>query len=78
MAIVDFTFVIKKNVKNAHAYFRRAFSYKALKQYDLAAEDFETAKALDPENQLLVVNYKKLGTVKYIVLCKPGEEKVFI
>jgi len=29
-AIEDFTEVIKKNPKNAHAYFRRAFSYKKL------------------------------------------------
>ena len=27
----DFDVVIKKNPKNAHAYFRRAFSLKALK-----------------------------------------------
>lgn len=30
-AVEDFSLVIKKNPKNAHAYFRRAFSYKALK-----------------------------------------------
>ena len=30
-AVVDFDVVIKKNPKNAHAYFRRAFSLKALK-----------------------------------------------
>jgi hypothetical protein len=30
-AVEDFTVVIKKNPKNAHAYFRRAFSNKALK-----------------------------------------------
>jgi len=29
-AIKDFTTVIKKNPKNARAYFRRAFSYKRL------------------------------------------------
>jgi len=29
-AIADFTEVIKKNPKNAHAYFRRAFSYKRI------------------------------------------------
>lgn len=31
MAVADFDVVIKKNPKNAHAYFRRAFSLKALK-----------------------------------------------
>ena len=30
-AVEDFDVVIKKNSKNAHAYFRRAFSLKALK-----------------------------------------------
>jgi tetratricopeptide (TPR) repeat protein len=30
-AIEDFSNVIKKNPKNAHAYFRRAFSHKTLK-----------------------------------------------
>lgn len=30
-AVEDFSAVIKKNPKNAHAHFRRAFSYKALK-----------------------------------------------
>jgi len=29
-AVIDFTAVIKSNPKNAHAHFRRAFSYKSL------------------------------------------------
>ena len=49
-AIEDFSLVIKKNPKNAHAYFRRAFSYKAIKKYTEAADDFEKAKDLDPLN----------------------------
>jgi hypothetical protein len=32
-AVEDFNLVIKKNPKNAHAHFRRAFSHKALKNY---------------------------------------------
>lgn len=40
-AVEDFTLLIKKNPKNAHAYFRRAFSNKALKVdhliYDLSS-----------------------------------------
>lgn len=76
-AIDDFSLVIKKNPKNAHAYFRRAFSQKALKRYSEAADDFEMAKALDPLNQKLVINYKKLSGITCIVLCKPGEEKIF-
>lgn len=69
--------VIKRNPKNAHAYFWRAFSQKALKFYDWAADDFEEAKALDPLDPQLVVNYKKLQGMTCIVLCRPGEEKVF-
>ena len=57
-AVEDFTVVIKKNPKNAHAYFRRGFSNKALKKYAEAAEDFEKAKELDPLNPRLVINYK--------------------
>ena len=30
-AVEDFTVVIRRNLKNAHAHFRRAFSLKALK-----------------------------------------------
>ena len=33
MAVEDFNLVIKKNPKNAHAHFRRAFSHKSLKNY---------------------------------------------
>lgn len=76
-AVEDFSSVIKKNPKNAHAHFRRAFSYKSLKMYSQAADDFEKAKELDPLNPKMVVNYKKLKGITCIVLCKPGEEKIF-
>lgn len=76
-AVEDFTVVINRNPKNAHAHFRRAFSLKSLKKFAEAAEDFEQAKELDPLNPKMVVNYKKLKGVSCIVLCEPGEEKVF-
>ena len=76
-AVKDFNDVIKRNPKNAHAVFRRAFTYKALKKFALAADDFESAKNLDPINQKLVVNYKQLKSVNCIVLCEPGEEKLY-
>ena len=76
-AVDDFSLLIKKNPKNAHAHFRRAFSYKALGYFTEAANDFEQAKSLDPLNPKMVVNYKKLKGVTCIVLCKPGEEKVY-
>ena len=49
-AVTDFDTVIKRNPKNAHAYFRRAFSLKALKDFAKAADDFEMAKNIDPLN----------------------------
>lgn len=39
-AVEDFNAVIKRNPKNAHAHFRRAFSLKALKRFAEAADDF--------------------------------------
>lgn len=36
-AVNDFDVVIAKNPKNAHAYFRRAFSHKMLGFYEEAA-----------------------------------------
>lgn len=76
-AVADFNVVLKKNSKNAHAYFRRAFSQKSLKNYSAAADDFEKAKELNPMDPKLVINYKKLKGVTCIVLCRPGEEPTF-
>ncbi len=85
-SVADFNQVIQHNPKNAHAYFRRAFSLKALKvsnifitlqRYAEAADDFEKAKDLSPLDPKMVVNYKKLKGVSCIVLCEPGEEPLF-
>lgn len=76
-AVDDFGAVIERNTRNAHAYFRRAFSLKALKRYAEAADDFERAKELAPLDPKMVVNYKKLKGVGCIVLCEPGEEPLF-
>lgn len=59
-ALDDYCDVIKLQPKNSHAYFGRAFAYKALKEYDKAAEDFEKAKELDPFNPRLIINAKKI------------------
>jgi Flp pilus assembly protein TadD len=77
-AVEDFNHVLSKNNKNAHAYFRRAFSLKAMKDFTQAAEDFERAKELDPMNPHMLINHKQLKNVKCIVLCEPGKEKLFI
>jgi Tfp pilus assembly protein PilF len=76
-AVDDFTKVIKMCPRNAHAFFRRAFSLKSLKEFQRAAEDFEKAVKLDPLNPALIVNYKQLKDVSCIVLCEPGEEPTF-
>jgi len=73
-AIVDFTRVLQIHPKSAHAYFRRAFAYKALGNFENSANDFETAKAISPENPLLVVNYLQLYQTPVIELCKAGQE----
>ena len=74
MALKDFTEVIKYQPKNSHAYFGRAFTYKALKDYYKAAEDFEKARDLEPGNPKLVVNSKMIYPIRFIKICEPGEE----
>uniref|UniRef100_K3WGC9 Uncharacterized protein n=1 Tax=Globisporangium ultimum (strain ATCC 200006 / CBS 805.95 / DAOM BR144) TaxID=431595 RepID=K3WGC9_GLOUD len=76
-AIDDFNFVIRHNPNNAHAYFRRGFAHKSLGNLQGAASDFETAKLLDPTNLQLVVNYREIKDTECVVLCAPGEERVF-
>lgn len=76
-ALKDFNMVILANPNNAHAYFRRGFLHKTFGNLSLAADDFETAKMLDPENPNLLVQYKMLHDTECIVLCPPGEEPIF-
>lgn len=76
-SIADFDIVIERNYKNAHAYFRRAFCHKSLGNYDRAAEDFERARALDPNNPNLAINYRNIGDVECIILVDAGREPVF-
>ena len=71
----DYIEVIKYQPRNSHAYFGRAFAYKALKKYDESAEDFDKAKELDPMNPNIIINPKKIYDIKYIKLCNPGEEQ---
>ena len=73
-ALRDFNQVIKHNPTNAHAHFRRAFVHKALGHLEAAADDFEVAKMLDPDNPHLIVNYKTLHDTECIILCRPGDE----
>jgi tetratricopeptide (TPR) repeat protein len=76
-ALEDFTAVIDVCPRHAHALFRRGFAWKAKREYERAADDFEAAKAADPGNPHLVVNYSQLHEVECIVLCAAGEEPDF-
>ena len=74
-ALKDFNEVVKYQPQNANAYFGRAFTYKALRNYLKAAEDFDKARELEPNNPKLIVNYKKIYEIRFIKLCSPGEEQ---
>ena len=50
-ALQDFTRVLEMQPTNARALFRRAFSFKALKCYEEAAEDFEAAREFDASEE---------------------------
>mmetsp|Transcript_34158 Transcript_34158/g.90254 ORF Transcript_34158/g.90254 Transcript_34158/m.90254 type:complete len:96 (+) Transcript_34158:243-530(+) len=73
-ALAEFNRVLMAQPKNAHAYFRRAFSLKALGRYEEAAGDLETAKAMSPDDPMLVVNYLQLHRTDAIELCRAGQE----
>lgn len=73
-AIQDFDDVIQTEPHNVSAYFARGFSYKALKQFDQAVQDFHTAQKLNPNDERLTLNYAKISTIDYIQLQKPGFE----
>jgi tetratricopeptide (TPR) repeat protein len=73
-ALSDFNMVLSHQTANQNAYLGRGFTYKALKKYQLAANDFEQAKILDPLNPKLQLNYLKIHGVQYIKLCEPGFE----
>jgi hypothetical protein len=41
-------------------------SRQAVQRYDLAANDFETAKLLKPDNPNFSLNYRSINNVEYI------------
>jgi len=73
-ALRDFSKVLEAQPNNARAYFRRGFSFKALRFYEEAAEDFEAAKECEPQDTRFVVNYRKLHNVQAINLGPSGHE----
>ena len=70
----DFNAVLALQPANAHALFRRGFLWKRLKHYEQAAQDFEDAKKLAPENPAMWLDYNRIGEMELIELCLPGEE----
>ncbi|EER06235.1 tetratricopeptide repeat protein, tpr, putative [Perkinsus marinus ATCC 50983] len=73
-ALKDFCEVLRWQPLNSRALFRRAFSFKALKMFDEAAEDFEAARELEPDDIRFVVDYKKIADFETVTLCPAGHE----
>ncbi|KAF4702973.1 hypothetical protein FOZ63_000098, partial [Perkinsus olseni] len=73
-ALRHFSEVLRWQPLNARAMFRRAFSFKALKMFDEAAEDFEAARELEPNDMRFVVNYKKIADYEAVTLGPAGYE----
>ena len=65
-AIDEFSNSIQEEPSNAHAIFRRAWSYKALEEYVLAGDDFETSKRMKPSDPNFAIDYKKIGQFEYM------------
>uniref|UniRef100_A0A0G4IFW0 UDP-N-acetylglucosamine--peptide N-acetylglucosaminyltransferase SPINDLY n=1 Tax=Chromera velia CCMP2878 TaxID=1169474 RepID=A0A0G4IFW0_9ALVE len=73
-ALQDFSVVLDMQPSNARALFRRAFSYKALRAFEDAAEDFESARKFAPDDPRMVLNYQKIHDVPCISLGPAGHE----
>ena len=65
-ALVDFDEVVRLQEDNAHAYFRRAWSHKALQNLENAASDFEKAKSLCPTDPNFFISYKQVHIYEYV------------
>jgi len=74
-AIDDFNAVIRMKPDDDRACFRRGWSYKSLGLYELAAEDFEKAKSINPRQKLYNLNYRLIGDIETIILLPPGKER---
>ena len=74
-AILDFSAVVRLCPNDDRAVFRRAWSYKSLGLYESAAEDFHTARMLNPSEKMYALNYQNIGDVETIVLRPSGEER---
>ena len=75
-AVTDFTQVVKLNPLDHRAIFRRGWSFKALGMFLAAADDFERAKEIKPEERVYKLNYRAIGNLECIILGKAGEEAI--
>ena len=57
-AIADFTSVLSVDPLNTDAFFRRGVSLRLLKLYEAAAEDFLTAREIQPDDATFHLNFK--------------------
>ena len=74
-AIAAFSRVLSVQPGNAHALYRRGFTFRALGRYSEAAADFEAAKRSEPHNAALWLNYLDLGGDDLLEICRPGQEQ---
>ncbi|KAF4657577.1 hypothetical protein FOL47_008384 [Perkinsus chesapeaki] len=73
-ALRAFSAVLDLQPLNARAMFRRAFSFKALKMFEEAAEDYEAARELEPDDVRFVIDYRKIAEVEAVTLGPAGHE----
>jgi len=78
LAVEEFGKSIEADQANAHAYFRRAWSQKALGNYVEAGSDFETAKKLRSNDPNFQIDYKRISTLEYMMIdTEPDVSSVF-
>ncbi|KAJ9530780.1 hypothetical protein QJQ45_028667 [Haematococcus lacustris] len=73
-ALAQYSRVLALQPGNARALLRRGLCHYALRQEQEAARDLEAAKALDPADPSLILDYRRLREVDVVLLSKPGHE----
>jgi hypothetical protein len=58
--------VLPEDKDIAFVYFRRAWSYKSINDYDAAGNDFETAKRLKIKDPNFSIEYKNISNCEYM------------
>ena len=77
-AVDYYTRTIELDPSNAHAFFRRAWTHKALRDYMAAGEDFEIAKGMRPHDPNFSLEYKQIQALEFVVVeQEPDSMEVF-